>query len=124
RRLHQPIPVVHHGPGRVAAAADPDTGAPPVSALLDQATEEMTAIRPLRAGGRPAAQPAHAPLRPAADAHVSRPRATPLAASGPVRVSAPVAPPPSTTAPARTVTPRSHQQRRWIAVLVALCLLL
>ncbi|MFD1079682.1 hypothetical protein ACFQ29_41175, partial [Longispora fulva] len=38
RRLHQPIPVVHHGPGRATAAPDPDTGSPPVSALLDQPT--------------------------------------------------------------------------------------
>ena len=54
RRLRQPIPVVHHGPGRAPTAPDPDTGAPPVSALLDQATEEMTAIRPLRPGTGPA----------------------------------------------------------------------
>ena len=75
RRLHQPIPVVHHGPGRAPAAADPDTGAPPVSALLEQATEEMTAIRPLRPDtGSPGAPAEHVALRPAADAPVRRPR--------------------------------------------------
>ncbi|HEY0239130.1 MAG TPA: murein biosynthesis integral membrane protein MurJ [Friedmanniella sp.] len=117
RRLHQPIPVVHHAPGRTPTAPDPDTGAPPVSALLEQATEEMTAIRPLRPGGAPAAP---APLRPAADAPVSRPRAVPLA-SAPVSVSAPVTAAPATGPRATT---RPHQPRRWIAVLVALCLLL
>jgi len=122
RRLHQPIPVVRHGPGRAPAAADPDTGSPPVSALLDQPTEEMTAIRPLRPAAGPSAAPQHAPLRPAADAPVSRPRAVPLSVAAPVSVSAPV-----TTRAAATVltdTTRPRQHRRWIAVLVALCLLL
>ncbi len=122
RRLHQPIPVVHHGPGRVPAAADPDTGSPPVSALLDQPTEEMTAIRPLRPAGSPAGASAHAPVRPAADAPVTRPRTTPLAASAPPRVHAAVAAPVTATARAQQVRP--HQPRRWVAVLVALCLLL
>lgn len=121
RRLHQPIPVVTHGPGRVPAAADPDTGAPPVSALLDQPTEEMTAIRPVRAGGGPAGAASRSPLRPAADAPVSRPRTAPLAGATPVRVSAPVAPPPAAPRPAPT---RPAQARRWIALLLALCLLL
>ena len=115
RRLHQPIPVVHHGPGRTPAAADPDTGAPPVSALLDQPTEEMTAIRP----ARPVDPAGHAPLRPAADAPVSRPRSVPLSVAAP-RVTAPVTP----GAAGSTVAARPHQPRRWIAVLVALVLLL
>jgi putative peptidoglycan lipid II flippase len=115
RRLHQPIPVVRHGPGRSQAAADPDTGSPPVSALLDQPTEEMTAVRPLRPAGDAAAPAPHAPLRPAADAPVSRPRSVPLAVAPPVRVNAPVAPRPAA---------RPHQPRRWIAVLLALVLVL
>ena len=119
RRLHQPIPVVHHGPGRAPAALDPDTGAPPVSALLDQPTEEMTAIRPLRpagpAGGAPDAD--QTPRRPAAVAPVSRPRSVPLAVAAPPRVSAPVAP-----AVARPTRP--HGPRRWAIALVALVLLL
>ncbi len=129
RRLHQPIPVVHHGPGR-APAADPDTGAPPVSALLDQATEEMTAIRPLRGdAGSPADRAGHAPLRPAADAPVSRPRTAPLAGSRNPTVSAAVTGRAPSTTTVRTTTTtgtvgRPHQPRRWIAVLVALCLLL
>ncbi|MGI3780903.1 MAG: murein biosynthesis integral membrane protein MurJ [Janthinobacterium lividum] len=121
RRLHQPIPVVHHGPGRAAAAPDPDTGSPPVSALLDQPTEEMTAVRPLRPGSTPAAQGGHAPLRPAADAPVSRPPTAAFTGPSPVRVSAPVGPP---VAAPRAVSTPPHQPRRWIAVLVALCLLL
>ena len=123
RRLHQPIPVVHHGPGRAPAAPDPDTGAPPVSALLDQATEEMTAIRPMRPGAPGAPDgPGQALRRPAADAPVSRPRPVPLASAAPAGVTAKVATPP--TSPTRTTPARPHQPRRWIAVLVALCLLL
>ena len=121
RRLHQPIPVVHHGPGRTPAAPDPDTGAPPVSALLDQPTEEMTAIRPLRPG-QPAPASPHPPLRPAADAPVTRPRAVPLSVAAPARVNAPVAARPAGSTSTDVVRPR--QPRRWIAVLVALCLLL
>ncbi|GAB2593563.1 murein biosynthesis integral membrane protein MurJ [Microlunatus antarcticus] len=126
RRLHQPIPVVHHGPGRATAAPDPDTGSPPVSALLDQPTEEMTAIRPLRPAGRDGAPAEHAPLRPAADAPVSRPRTAALAGSSPAQVSAAV-PPGSTTTRTTTTRPRAtrpHQPRRWVAGLVALLLLL
>jgi len=115
RRLHQPIPVVRHGPGRSQAAADPDTGSPPVSALLDQPTEEMTAVRPLRPASDAGAPAPHAPLRPAADAPVSRPRSVPLAVAPPVRVSAPVAARPAA---------RPHHPRRWIAVLLALVLVL
>ena len=151
RRLHQPIPVVHHGPRRAPPpASDPDTGAPPVSALLDQPTEEMTAIRPLRPAGDPGAaapasvqgssRPGAGAPRPAAPAPVSRP--TPLVSSSPVRVSQPVLP--RTPAPGSPATgpagarpgstaatvatgggrPDPSHPRRWIAVLLALVLVL
>ena len=135
RRLHQPIPVVQHGPRRPPApAADPDTGAPPVSALLDQPTEEMTAIRPALPGG-PAgavgasARPGTPTRRPAAQAPVSRP--VPLTSSGPARVTQAVvaAPAPARVPPGRssaavgTHSAPSHP-RHWIAVLLALVLLL
>ncbi|SDV00974.1 putative peptidoglycan lipid II flippase [Microlunatus sagamiharensis] len=126
RRLHQPIPVVQHGSGR-APASDPDTGAPPVSALLDQPTEEMTAIRPAVPG---AAAPRTAGRRPAADAPVSRPRATPLAVAGPAGVTQQVAGAGgaggagSRPATATRTTPPQQHPRRWIAVLLALCLVL
>jgi putative peptidoglycan lipid II flippase len=125
RRLHQPIPVVHHGPGRAPTAPDPDTGAPPVSALLDQVTEEMTAIRPLRPGGPGAVrEDEHAPLRAAADAPVSRPRPVPLsAAPASVTTTVRTRPPAPTSSPTRSTT-RPHRPRRAIAVLVALCVLL
>ncbi len=123
RRLHQPIPVVHHGPGR-APAADPDTGSPPVSALLDQPTEEMTAVRPAAAG---TAVPRTASRRPAAEAPVSRPRSTPLAGAAGAGVTQVVAGGPGATArPATTASrpaPPQHP-RRWIVVLLALCLVL
>ena len=108
---------MHHGPGRVPAALDPDTGAPPVSALLDQPTEEMTAIRPLRPGGPTGdGDQEQTPRRPAAVAPVSRPPSVPLAVAAPPRVSAPVVP---------AVRPGpTHRARHWVIGLVALVLVL
>ena len=105
RRLHQPIPLVRS----TVATSDPATGSPPVSALLDQATEEMTAIR--------------APVRPAASAPASRPAAVhPLRTAGPTTVTTAVNSRPAPPPVAPVARPRQH--RRWVAVLVALCALL
>ncbi len=128
RRLNQPVPLV----GRERPNPSPAVaGAPPVSALLDQPTEEMTAIRPA--------------VRPAADAPASRPaRVVPLTGSGsapltstvrstsgssPVRSTSESSPVRSTSesSPVRTTSGASRagrQPRRWIAVLAALCVLL
>jgi putative peptidoglycan lipid II flippase len=105
RRLHQPIPLVRSTVG----TTDPATGSPPVSALLDQATEEMTAIRP--------------PVRPAASAPASRPAAVhPLRTAGPATVTTAVGSRPAPPPVAPVARPRQH--RRWVAVLAALCALL
>ena len=121
RRLHQPIPLVG---GERAGPTPSAPDAAPVSPLLEQPTEEMTAVRPA--------------VRRAADAPASRPsRVVPLTGAGPTAVTSTVtsAPRPSHgsergrpggTGSAATGSVRvgQRQPRRWIAVLILLCALL
>ncbi len=106
RRLRQPIPKVG---ARTEAVPYATTGNAPISALLDQPTEAMHAVRPDTLPPDPAeATPVREYATPTPVAPLSTPVRTPVSPAG----RTPRAPRPN------------RQPRRWIGVLVVLCLLL